>query len=229
MALYDHEFYSERHTRTRHAAEVVLAAVMQDHPGIRSAVDVGCGVGTWLRVLKEKGVAEVRGVDGPWVEPDLLEIPKADFLVHDLATGGRLDLGRRFDLAICLEVGEHLAGDRAEDFVGLLCGLADVVLFSAAVPGQGGIGHVNEQWPAYWTGLFDRRGFEVSDTIRPRIWTDEAIPWLYRQNVLLFTARGRVARPEAGVPGFQALPMVFIPTKWRARFYGSCRSLGSFR
>ena len=69
-----------------------------------------------------------------------------------------LRIGRRFDLVNCLEVAEHLDASRADSFVDDLCALGDVVVFSAAIPGQGGTHHVNEQFQSYWQERFRRNG-----------------------------------------------------------------------
>jgi len=101
---------------------------------------------------------------------------------------------RRFDLAMSVEVAEHLPPERAAGFVADLCALAPVVLFSAAIPGQGGEHHVNEQWPSYWSRLFAARGYRASDVLRPAIWNDEQIAWWYRQNLVLFASADACAR-----------------------------------
>jgi hypothetical protein len=100
-----------------------------------------------------------------------------------------LDLGRRFDLVQSLEVAEHLDASASDTFVDSLARHGDLVLFSAAIPGQGGRHHVHERWPSFWVQKFRAREFELFDIIRPRVWNDERIDWWYRQNVLLF-ARG---------------------------------------
>ena len=125
------------------------------------------------------------------MDPGLLEIPHAAFLRADLSQP--LDLGRRFDLAISLEVAEHLPAASADTFVASLAGLSDFVLFSAAVPGQGGRHHVNEQWQEYWGERFARLGFAALDLVRRAIWSDRAIPYWYKQNTLLFVRRERLA------------------------------------
>lgn len=150
----------------------------------QSIVDVGCGIGAWLRVARESGIDDVLGLDGPWVRPDELEIPPDCFLATDLTA--QPDLGRKFDLALSLEVAEHLPPSKAEDFVDLLTTLGPVVVFSAAVPGQGGGGHTNEQWPGYWSSLFARRGYEAVDCLREEFWEDDAVEWWYSQNLILF-------------------------------------------
>jgi SAM-dependent methyltransferase len=154
-----------------------------------SIVDVGCGTGAWLRVARASGIDDVLGLDGPWVRTDDLEIPPDRFLATDLTAPP--DLDRTFDLALSLEVAEHLPPSKAEDFVDLLTALGPVVVFSAAVPGQGGTGHTNEQWPEYWSSLFARRGYEAVDCLREVFWDNDAVQWWYSQNLLLF------ARPAA--------------------------------
>ena len=190
MADYGAEFYGDRHRRTVHAARSILAVVREVLPPIRSAVDLGCGVGTWLSVLAEDGVEDILGLDGDWVARDLLQIPPSAFLETDL--GAPVRLGRRFDLAISLEVAEHLPVGSAETFVRSLAGLSDFILFSAAVPFQGGVNHVNEQWPDYWAERFRREGYAPWDSIRHRVWEDHDIPVWYRQNILLFVRHERV-------------------------------------
>jgi len=97
-----------------------------------------------------------------------------------------LPVHRQFDLVVSLEVAEHLPSAHAETFVQSLTRLGPVVLFSAAIPFQGGTGHLNEQWPDYWAAKFAKRGYVVVDAVRGRIWDIEDIPWWYAQNAFLF-------------------------------------------
>lgn len=186
MSGYDDEFYRGRDTATRRAAERVLPLVLARLGAVRSAVDLGCGVGTWLSVLQEKhGVERVQGYDGPWVDTRLLAIPASNFKAIDLKQPIKSD--PRFDLAISLEVAEHLPPANALGFVRTLTGLSDAVLFSAAIPRQGGKHHVNEQWQSYWVKLFAAEGYACADCVRPVIWGDQTIAYWYRQNTLFFT------------------------------------------
>lgn len=171
----------------------------------RSVVDVGCGLGTWLAVFAGNGVSDVVGVDGKYVDTDRLEIPPERFVAHDLATP--LSVGRRFDLAVSLEVAEHLPADRAAVFVASLTGLAPFVLFSAAIPFQGGTNHVNEQWPGYWADLFEARGFAPVDCIRREVWSDERVEWWYAQNTLLFVNETRLGMPLADGRSLERTPV----------------------
>jgi SAM-dependent methyltransferase len=180
---YDPEFFLEFIEGTRRSAELV-APICIELLGPRSVVDVGCGVGTWLAAFREAGVERITGLDGDYVDRDLLEIPTDSFMPVDLEK--RLSHGRRYDLAMCLEVAEHLSPERGPSLVDDLTTLAPAVLFSAAVPFQGGTDHRNERWQDYWAGLFADRGFQACDCIRPRVWDDPRVdPW-YAQNALVY-------------------------------------------
>lgn len=169
-----------------------------------SIVDVGCGVGIWLQEFLRAGVPHVLGVDGEHVTAAGLRIPESCFAAHDLASPLRLD--RTFDMALSLEVGEHLPPASAGAFVESLCLLAPVVAFSAAIPFQGGGGHVNEQWPDYWAALFARYGRVPVDILRPLVWNDGDIAWWYRQNLLLYADEQRAALLLEAARGFRMAP-----------------------
>ncbi len=149
----------------------------------RSVIDVGCGIGTWLSVFKECGVEDVWGIDGDYVDRRMLEIPEPNFIPFDLRRPFRID--REYDLAVSLEVGEHLPEQSAKQFVDSLARLAPVILFSSAIPFQGGTHHVNEQWPDYWVGLFREKGFVSLDCLRRRIWHNKDVAWYLAQNSFL--------------------------------------------
>jgi hypothetical protein len=96
-------------------------------------------------------------------------------------------------LALSLEVAEHLPPESANSFVASLVQLAPAVLFSAAVPGQGGVQHINEQWQSFWARCFERQGYRTVDILRPRIWADSRVAFYYRQNALLYVAQDTAA------------------------------------
>jgi SAM-dependent methyltransferase len=153
---------------------------------VESVLDVGCGTGTWLSAFAAHGVTDLVGVDGPWVDRSRLRIPQESF--HDVDVAAPLPFSRRFDLALCLEVGEHLPAAAASTLVESLTSAADTVLFSAAIPGQGGADHVNEQWPEYWADLFAARGFLPCGALRAHLWDDPQIAYFYRQNLIMYFA-----------------------------------------
>lgn len=160
-----------------------------------SVLDVGCGVGTWLAEWAAQGVDDIIGVDGDYVDRAALRIPADRFLPRDLERP--LDLGRRFDLVSTLEVAEHISPAQASSFIESLVRHGDVVLFSAAIPGQGGTAHINEQWPSYWADLFAAHDYQPIDAIRPVIWQDSEVLYWYKQNMLIFTNEAGVGRVTA--------------------------------
>jgi SAM-dependent methyltransferase len=191
---YDRAFYERLHSGAKHSAEVVAPLVLQLLP-VRSVVDVGCGDATWLAAFQELGVSDILGIDGDYVERDLLQIPQERFRPMDLTKPFHFD--RTFDLAVSLEVAEHLPADRAAAFVECLTLTAPAILFSAAIPHQGGGGHVNEQWPEEWATLFQKHGYLPIDCIRRRIWQNDSVDWWYAQNTLLFARSDLVERTPA--------------------------------
>ena len=182
-ALYDAKFYDTQSPGSYRSAQIIVPIVNELLP-VKSICDVGCGVGTWLQAFRDIGIKETLGIDGNYVSPSQLVIPVECFHPRDLTQ--RVSLDSRFDLAVSLEVAEHLPPERAATFVEDLTRLAPVVLFSAAIPMQGGTDHINEQWPDYWAELFERRGFKAIDAIRPLIWNDVRVERWYSQNIIIY-------------------------------------------
>lgn len=188
-----------------------------------SVLDVGCGRGAWLHAFKQCGAQDVRGVDGLHIDTSKLWIDANEFRACDL--GEPFLVEKRFDLAVCLEVAEHLSPSRAEGFVSDLARTAPVILFSAAVPGQGGTGHRNEQWPEYWIELFQRHGFAAIDFVRPLIRHDRRVDSWYRQNILLFASMEALSaipdlaeeRARAGEPCLEWLHAAHFRRGFRAQ------------
>jgi SAM-dependent methyltransferase len=183
---YTQSFYEQIGDAATRSAGVILPLVFE-LTRVRSLVDVGCGEANWLAICRKLGVEDVLGIDGDYVDRDRLQIPQSQFQAFDLENP--FSLGRVFDLAISLEVAEHLPADSAPNFVECLTRLAPLVLFSAAIPHQIGNHHVNEQWPDNWAALFKGHNYLPIDFIRKRVWQNDAVEWWYAQNVLLFARR----------------------------------------
>src|SRR5215211_1558289 len=166
MHRYSEDYYAVRKEGTRSSAEVIVPLVLEVVKA-RSVIDVGCGTGEWLSVFKEHGVEDIWGVDGEYVNIKTLAIPEERFIPYDLKRPYRID--RAFDLVVSLEVAEHLPADCAETLVDSLTGLGSVVLFSAAIPYQGGEHHINEQWPEYWIRLFHSKTLSENSQIEQNV------------------------------------------------------------
>jgi len=180
---YSGTFFDQIQSESLSSARVVVPHVSELIRPTK-VVDVGCATGAWLSVFGECGVKTMAGLDGPYVDPSKLLIPPDCFRAVDLMKP--FHLSERFDLAMSLEVAEHLPDASAKSFVNSLCRLAPIILFSAAIPGQMGTYHINEQWPEYWRLLFSAEGFRMFDPFRSRLWHDQRVALWYRQNMFLY-------------------------------------------
>jgi cyclopropane fatty-acyl-phospholipid synthase-like methyltransferase len=190
LRTYSDAFFDRIDEGSFRSAEVIVPLVCElIRP--RSVVDVGCGRGLWLRAFRQHGVASILGMDGDYVSREKLAIPAECFHPVNLAEPFALD--QRFDLAISLEVAEHLPARGAAHFVHNITRTAPFILFSAAIPAQGGSHHVNEEWPWYWERLFKAERFVRLDPIQRHIRDDPRVDWWYRQNLYLYAAEERVA------------------------------------
>jgi SAM-dependent methyltransferase len=183
--VYNQRFYDTYKGQSAHSAAQIVPFLVE-LLGPASVVDFGCGVGTWLSQFRECGIEDTLGLDGAWVDKANLQIPKENFNVADLS--GEIQLGRRFDLAISLEVAEHIPEKSAREFIKNLVVAAPFVVFSAAIPLQGGDNHINEQWPDYWYKHFIALGYECFDVIRARFWHRTDIAYYYVQNMIVYAA-----------------------------------------
>ncbi|MFC1715271.1 class I SAM-dependent methyltransferase [Candidatus Poribacteria bacterium] len=178
----EHYYENLREGSRRSAREIIPLILELIQP--QSVIDIGCGIGTWLSVFRQLGVEDVFGIDGDYVDREMLEIPVEWFSTFDLKRPLQLD--RQFDLVLSLEVAQHIPKESAEIFVESLTKLGPIIVFSAAIPFQGGKKHVNEQWPDYWTEHFRKKGYIAIDCIRKRIWQNENVEWWYAQNMFVF-------------------------------------------
>jgi SAM-dependent methyltransferase len=176
-SYYRESYYEDKATGVS-AALILPFVVNHYHP--RHAIDIGCGNGVWLNELKKLGVEDVTGVDGPHIKNPF---DPGKFIVADLRETYP-EFTQKFDVCLCLEVAEHLPPEKAESFVDYLATASNVIIFGAAIPGQGGHGHLNCQWQGYWVEKFRRRGFRALDWLRTEIWNDSRIAQFYRQNIV---------------------------------------------
>lgn len=201
---YDSTFYDLIAPGCRASAAVVVPWLHNLFSPER-VLDVGCGEGHWLAEFAALG-CEVRGIDGVHVPANRLAIPPECFSAVDLASSwGQVAFESAHDLTLSLEVAEHLPPSAAEGFVAGLVATAPIVVFSAAIPGQGGVGHLNEQWPRYWWDLFHKHGYLGTGALRFVFWDDDRVENWYRQNLFVY------AHPSA----FPAEAAHFWAEPWR--------------
>lgn len=197
---YDTEFQNFLvQTSTVSASKIVPYILDLVRP--KSVVDVGCGIGAWISKFRDLGnLDDYLGIDGDYIDKNILLIDAARFMPRNLEQVP-FDCGKSFDLAVSLEVAEHLSEDKALPFVETLTGLAPVVLFSAAIPWQGGTNHINEQWPDYWAEKFAAFDYVPIDCLRRKFWNDKEVSWWYSQNIILYVKKDRLS----GYPDLEKL------------------------
>ena len=159
-------------------ADVICNSIMP-----LSAIDVGCGNGQLLKALQERGIS-ILGIDGTWAK-DSLVIDKKYFMGRDLEKED-ITQQSKYDVAICLEVAEHLNEKVAKHFISELCNLSDIVVFSSGKPYLSDKTHKNEQYASYWMHLFRDNGFYPSNLIRAQLWDKLVVPVWYKQNTILY-------------------------------------------
>jgi SAM-dependent methyltransferase len=183
---YDDKFYGAQVEGALCSARLLLAHLWKYHRS-DSVLDVGCGRGAWLKACHELGSTNLSGLDGHWNTQEMM--------IDDAITFKNIDLNQpfvvpqTFDLAISVEVAEHLEPTSATQFVESLTRASDTVLFSAAYTRQGGVCHINEQPHTYWATLFLSLGYVPFDLFRPLFWGDDRVLFWYRQNTFLYVKK----------------------------------------
>lgn len=238
--IYNDSFYKEQMDHSYQSGKIISDLIYQLFPNIESVIDVGCGVGTWIKAWEDLfnkynvKTARLFGVDNNVASRELMQISNEKYMSIDLCSKYSDVLKvikektkiNNFDLLQSLEVAEHIEQKYSENFIQLLTSLSKVILFSAAIPYQGGDGHINEQPPQFWVDLFKRHNFICFDILRERIRNNQNIVPCYRQNAMLFIHKDNIADLlEKGFsptdkPDYYVLPEVL---KWRVKHYDKLR------
>lgn len=192
--MYSQQFY-DRNFGYASALSERLTPFLCGILKVNSIIDFGCGEAKLLSDLSAGFLTDdILGLN--YDKPKSLCIPPEKFMQCDFTK--ELNLGRKFDLAISLEVAEHLDSQYACHFIDMLTSHSKgIVLFSAATPGQGGVHHVNEQPHEYWHEKFHSKGYFCFDIVRPYLQFFKLIPSWYRNNIFIYgTEKSTLFHPE---------------------------------
>ncbi|AWM81053.1 hypothetical protein DKL61_12265 [Gammaproteobacteria bacterium ESL0073] len=216
--VYRSKYYDYINAGSLSSARIICPIVIKWFKP-ESIIDIGCGAGAWCNIWKSLHIPNVTGVDGSYVQTDSLLIDSASFIRQDLSQPFILE--KKFSIATSFEVAEHIPESKADIFINNLTHCSEIILFSAAPPGQGGEFHVNEQPLQYWREKFASFGYQCFDPIRSKIHKNVNVePW-YRYNILLYVKENTVnqlpqeillthIKPELSIPDFS-------PLTWRIR------------
>ncbi len=182
--IYNDYFFSNQEKGSYLSAKIIIPLILE-YVKIKSVVDFGCGLGTWLKAWQENGISDILGIDGDYVDRKKLYIENKYFKAYNLNESIKLE--KKFDLSLSVEVAEHIEEKNSDIFINNLTSSADIILFSAAIPKQADqkIGHINEQWPEYWQAKFSKKDFFMLDPLRAKIFNNHQVNWWYRQNIFL--------------------------------------------
>lgn len=209
--FYGDEFYKQKKMDASLRGAFKYADLLIPLFAPNSVVDVGCGRGTWLKAFKARGATKLVGYDGTWNTQENMVDQSIAFHGVDLNEPILTSDSERFDLAMSLEVAEHLEPSSATTLIDSLTRLADVVLFGAAYTRQGGTNHINEQPHTYWAKIFASFDCLPYDLFRPIVWGDTEIPFWYQQNTFLYVRKntpGARRLTDAGHDPIQNLPFM---------------------
>ncbi len=181
--VYSKDFYKNT-TNWAEQSSRKIVPIITDLISPKSVIDIGCGDGTWLQQFQLYGVDTILGLDGYHVSKDIIKIKPEEFIACDLEDPPLIE--KLFDLALCLEVAEHLDENISKRFIAFLTELSDIIVFSAAIPMQLGTHHINSQWQNYWQLIFEHHGYLPIITMRTKVWNDPDVAYFYKQNIAIY-------------------------------------------
>jgi hypothetical protein len=184
LDTWDFGYIEERKGWARVVLDELFSILPTGTPS--SLVDFGGGAGSWCVAAQQLGVDQVLLVDQCPSSQVIKSLNNShNFLWCELDKG--IPSVGSYDIAISIEVVEHLPDAQGRSLIGRLTETSNIVLFAAAIPGQGGIGHINEQLHEYWHNLFLSYGFTCHDILRWRLITNQKLPWWIRQNIFVYS------------------------------------------
>jgi 2-polyprenyl-3-methyl-5-hydroxy-6-metoxy-1,4-benzoquinol methylase len=170
------------------SAKSIYGELKKFLPPINSLADIGCGMAAFAKVFQEDGIDEIILIDHPSIDvTKCLVKEKFKFIACDLDKETPPPF--KVDVIICTEVLEHVSSQRSLELLDFITSSSSIVIFSAAIPRQEGLGHINEKRHGFWIEEFKKRGFAYSDAFKAGIIQDQTILFWLRQNLFIFYKR----------------------------------------
>lgn len=174
---YNKSFFKNRH-KLSWRVPVVCNAITNSFPYLSSIIDFGCGIGEYVNGFLQRGI-DALGVEGTVNCIDKIVCPADRIKISDLRT--IINFDRRYDLAVCFEVVEHIEDEYVPNLIANFNNASDSVLISAAPPGQGGHYHVNCQSKQYWIDAMKKADYKFNSDMTDRI--KSYFTHLYRKEI----------------------------------------------
>jgi len=179
------EYLFYKTTDTYDSAKELLKTLLPIVGDVESILDFGCGVGSWAKAFQESGVKNCFLIDHPSIDVSKLLI-RSDFTFVPANLDKFLPDVIKVDCVVSTEVLEHISDYRSDQIIDYLTKCSDLIIFSAAIPRQGGLGHCNEQRHAYWHQKFYERGFCFYDGFKTEVLDNDRIVYWLRQNLFIY-------------------------------------------
>jgi SAM-dependent methyltransferase len=181
------------HQLAKRDAQALVTALETLFPDTQSWIDVGAGTGAITAEAQRRGHA-VLALERNSFGRRMAKFQGVEARRFDLADLPPAEVERDFELAYCFEVAEHVPSELADALVAFIAPLAPAIVFSAAAPGQGGHGHINEQPRNYWIERFAQHGVHFSEQrtrdIRSAMVNTGVRGAWYFENTMVFERRG---------------------------------------
>ncbi|WIH87730.1 methyltransferase domain-containing protein [Brachyspira pilosicoli] len=193
--IYDQKFYTAGSNYNYRSAKLILPILFKYYKP-ESVIDIGCGIGSWLRAMLEFYISNIHGVDCNKVDEEYLLVPRKYIEIDNLESHINYS-NKKYDLAISVEVAEHLDNSSSENFIKMLTSYSNVILFSAGIPYQSGVNHINCQSPDFWYKIFNSLGYVCFDFRHElmNMWENVTPP--YAQNLLLYVHKDMAYKFQA--------------------------------
>ena len=183
--IYDEQFWGPKRGNYNYRSAKIILPMIFKYYKPDSMIDIGCGIGTWLSAALELGIENLQGIDCNEISEDFLLVPRKYISIDDLETHKNKD-NKKYDIAVSVEVAEHLNNSASEHFIKMLTSYSKVIIFSAGIPYQDGEHHINCQPPKFWYDIFSKYEYVCFDFRDKLMNMWEEINPCYSQNLLLY-------------------------------------------
>jgi SAM-dependent methyltransferase len=199
-SVYTRSYYRDVVEDSAKESAVKISNSIVNELAPKRVIDVGCGTGALLGALRDKG-CDVFGLEYSKAGLDYCVTRGLPVKSFDIKTD-TFTPEEPFNLAVSMEVAEHLPESSADQYISLLVNLAEVIVFTAATPGQGGLDHINEQPHSYWISKFAEKGFNYHRE-QSKLWRQDwkhssTVSSWYYQNLMIFERQSKSSIESKG-------------------------------